>query len=112
MRVARTRTSARPWPPPPGGAARHGGDRARPLRGTVLVEGEVELVAVDGPGSVVVHRPRGTVLDAAGTVRVSGLVLSGRDADVVNCRAGTLVLERVEVRAPAVSACTRGRTPP
>ncbi|AIA02272.1 right-handed parallel beta-helix repeat-containing protein [Streptomyces noursei] len=67
----------------------------------LLVEGEVELVAVDGPGSVVVHRPRGTVLDAAGTVRVSGLVLSGRDADVVNCRAGTLVLERVEVRAPS-----------
>ncbi|PJN38118.1 stage V sporulation protein K [Streptomyces sp. CB02959] len=65
----------------------------------LTVRGDVELVAVDGPGSVVVHRPRGTVLEASGAARVHGLVLIGRDADVVDCRAGTLTLEHSEVRA-------------
>ncbi|MFF2808692.1 right-handed parallel beta-helix repeat-containing protein [Streptomyces sp. NPDC058000] len=66
----------------------------------LTVRGEVELVAIDGPGSVVVRRPRGAVLDAFGSVRVHGLVLIGRDADVVSCQAGTLTLEHTEVQAP------------
>ncbi|MFG2207396.1 right-handed parallel beta-helix repeat-containing protein [Streptomyces sp. NPDC048638] len=32
-------------------------------------------------------------------MRVHGLVLTGRDADVVSCRAGTLTLEHTEIRA-------------
>ncbi|MEU6879537.1 right-handed parallel beta-helix repeat-containing protein [Streptomyces sp. NPDC046712] len=66
---------------------------------TLTVHGEVRLTAVDGPGSVVVSRTRGAVLDASGSVSVHGLVLIGRDADVVGCHAGTLTLEHVEIRA-------------
>ncbi|WP_109004930.1 right-handed parallel beta-helix repeat-containing protein [Streptomyces rishiriensis] len=67
----------------------------------LAVRGEVELVALGEPDSVVVSRPRGTVLDTLGAVVVRGLVLVGRDADagVVDCQAGALVLDRVEVRA-------------
>ncbi|MDX3312978.1 right-handed parallel beta-helix repeat-containing protein [Streptomyces sp. ME08-AFT2] len=67
----------------------------------LTVHGEVELVAAGEPGSVVVSRPRGTVLTAFGSVVVRGLVLTGRDADagVVHCRGGSLALDRVEVRA-------------
>ncbi|RKN07385.1 right-handed parallel beta-helix repeat-containing protein [Streptomyces radicis] len=65
----------------------------------LTVRGEVALVAVGGPGSVVVSRPRGAVLDAFGSVHIDGLVLIGRDADVVGCHAGTLTLERSEIRA-------------
>ncbi|WP_137991816.1 right-handed parallel beta-helix repeat-containing protein [Streptomyces vilmorinianum] len=65
----------------------------------LTVHGEVQLAAVDGPGSVVVSRPRGAVLDASGAVSVHGLVLIGRDADIVGCHAGTLTLEQVEIRA-------------
>ncbi len=65
----------------------------------LTVRGEVQLVAVGAPGSVVVGRARGTALDAYGTVGVHGLVLTGRDADTVACHAGTLTLEGVEVRA-------------
>ncbi|MCQ9131828.1 right-handed parallel beta-helix repeat-containing protein [Streptomyces hilarionis] len=76
----------------------------------LVVRGEVELVALGEPGSVVVSRPRGTVLDALGTVAVRGLVLVGRGADagVVDCQGGALVLDRVEVRAhDAVSVHVR-----
>ncbi|MGW4161680.1 right-handed parallel beta-helix repeat-containing protein [Streptomyces sp. NPDC004788] len=66
----------------------------------LTVRGEVELVAADGPGTVTVGLPRGTVLDAHGSVRVSGLVLTGRDADVVSCHTGTLTLAQTEIRAP------------
>ncbi|AVV45530.1 right-handed parallel beta-helix repeat-containing protein [Streptomyces sp. ID05-04B] len=67
----------------------------------LTVHGEVELVAAGEPGSVVLGRPRGTVLTTLGSVVVRGLVLTGRDADagVVHCRAGFLTLDRVEVRA-------------
>lgn len=65
----------------------------------LTVQGEVQLAAIGGPGSVVVSRPRGAVLDAFGSVRVHGLVLIGRDADVVGCHAGTLTLEHSEIRA-------------
>ncbi|MGW7591260.1 right-handed parallel beta-helix repeat-containing protein [Streptomyces rubiginosohelvolus] len=65
----------------------------------LTVQGEVQLAALGGPGSVVVSRPRGAVLDAFGSVRVHGLVLIGRDADVVGCHAGTLTLEHAEIRA-------------
>ncbi|MFF8604798.1 right-handed parallel beta-helix repeat-containing protein [Streptomyces sp. NPDC015346] len=71
---------------------------------TLTVRGEVQLVAAQGPGSVVVGRPRGAVLDALGSVRVHGLVLTGRDADVVGCHAGTLTLEHTEIRAPGAVA--------
>lgn len=66
---------------------------------TLTVRGEVRLVAVRGPGSVVVARPRGAVLDTFAPVAVQGLVLVGRDADVVGCRAGTLTLDQTEIRA-------------
>ncbi|MEU6218482.1 right-handed parallel beta-helix repeat-containing protein [Streptomyces sp. NPDC047022] len=65
----------------------------------LTVQGEVRLAALGDPGSVVVSRPRGAVLDAFGSVRVHGLVLIGRDADVVGCHAGTLTLERSDIRA-------------
>ncbi|BDH12219.1 right-handed parallel beta-helix repeat-containing protein [Streptomyces hygroscopicus] len=65
----------------------------------LTVRGEVQLAAIDGLGSVVVSRPSGAVLDAFGAVGVHGLVLIGRDADVVGCHAGTLTLEHSEVRA-------------
>ncbi|MCT4352809.1 right-handed parallel beta-helix repeat-containing protein [Streptomyces sp. Je 1-79] len=69
---------------------------------SLTVRGEVRLVAVDGPGSVVVSRLRGTVLETAGSVHVEGLVLTGRDteADTVACLAGALTLDHVEVRTP------------
>ncbi|MCX4980764.1 right-handed parallel beta-helix repeat-containing protein [Streptomyces sp. NBC_00572] len=66
---------------------------------TLVVRGDVQLVAVEGPGSVMVGRPRGTVLDASGSVRVHGLTLVGREADVVACHTGTLTLEHTEIRA-------------
>ncbi|WP_405779859.1 right-handed parallel beta-helix repeat-containing protein [Streptomyces sp. NBC_00859] len=65
----------------------------------LTVRGEVQLATHGEPGSVVVSRPHGTVLDACGSVRVHGLVLVGRDADVVGCRTGTLTLEHSEIRA-------------
>ncbi|MFD8464559.1 right-handed parallel beta-helix repeat-containing protein [Streptomyces cyaneofuscatus] len=65
----------------------------------LTVRGEVRLVATGEPGSVVVGQARGTALDACGTVGVDGLVLTGRDADTVACHAGTLTLDRVEIRA-------------
>lgn len=65
----------------------------------LTVRGEVRLVAAEAPGSVVVGQARGTALDAYGTVGVDGLVLTGRDADTVACHAGTLTLDRVEIRA-------------
>ncbi|MET8807060.1 right-handed parallel beta-helix repeat-containing protein [Streptomyces sp. NPDC004546] len=65
----------------------------------LTVRGEVELAARGEPGSVVVNPARGTALDAAGSVVVRGLELVGRDADVVDLHAGTLVLDRVAVRA-------------
>lgn len=65
----------------------------------LTVRGEVQLAALGDPGSVVVSRPRGAVLDAFGAVRVHGLVLIGRDAEVVGCHAGTLTLEHSEIRA-------------
>ncbi|MGW3734201.1 right-handed parallel beta-helix repeat-containing protein [Streptomyces sp. NPDC005148] len=65
----------------------------------LTVQGEVQLAALGDPGSVVVSRPRGAVLDAFGAVRVHGLVLIGRDAEVVGCHAGTLTLEHSEIRA-------------
>ncbi|MQY39730.1 hypothetical protein SRB17_77570 [Streptomyces sp. RB17] len=65
----------------------------------LTVRGEVELAAHGEPGSVVVNPAGGSVLDAAGSVVVRGLELVGRDADVVDLHAGTLVLDRVAVRA-------------
>ncbi|MBT2440125.1 right-handed parallel beta-helix repeat-containing protein [Streptomyces sp. ISL-36] len=65
----------------------------------LTVRGEVRLVATEGPGTVVVSRPRGAVLDTFGSVHVQGLTLTGRDADVVGCHAGTLTLEHTEIRA-------------
>ncbi|HET6504706.1 MAG TPA: right-handed parallel beta-helix repeat-containing protein [Amycolatopsis sp.] len=65
----------------------------------LTLQGEVRLAAIDGPGSVVVSRPRGAVLNTFGSVLVRGLVLIGRDADVVGCHAGTLTLEHSEIRA-------------
>ncbi|ALO08298.1 hypothetical protein AQF52_2703 [Streptomyces venezuelae] len=67
----------------------------------LTVRGEVRLTAAEGPGSVLVSRPRGTVLDAFGAVSVHGLTLAGRDAgvDIVGCHTGTLTLDRTEVRA-------------
>ncbi|WP_062644024.1 right-handed parallel beta-helix repeat-containing protein [Streptomyces maremycinicus] len=67
----------------------------------LAVRGEIELVALGDAGSVTVSVPRGTVLDASGSIMVRGLVLVGRDAEagVVDCRAGTLALDRVAVRA-------------
>lgn len=68
---------------------------------TLTVQGDVQLVAAEGPGSVVVSRTRGSVLDTYGSVRAHGLVFVGRDAgvDAVGCHVGTLTLEHCEVRA-------------
>lgn len=66
---------------------------------TLTVHGAVELAAVGDPGAVVVCPAGGTVLDVSGSVTVRGLVLVSRDADVVDVHAGTLALDRVEVRA-------------
>ena len=65
----------------------------------LAVRGAVELVALGDPGTVVVSPPHGKVLDASGSVTVRGLVLVGRGADAVDCRTGTLTLDRVEIRA-------------
>ncbi|MFF3836518.1 hypothetical protein [Streptomyces sp. NPDC001930] len=51
------------------------------------------------PGSVVVGLPRGTVLDAAGSVRGHGLTPVGREADAVTCHAGASPLDHTEIRA-------------
>lgn len=78
---------------------------------SLTVRGEVRLTAAEGPGSVVVGRARGAALDAFGAVRVEGLTLTGRDAEVVCCHAGALTLDRVEVRAPgSVAVHARPRT--
>ncbi|MCX5267762.1 right-handed parallel beta-helix repeat-containing protein [Streptomyces sp. NBC_00199] len=93
-----------------GSALRAAAARGRPARIEIApgryeeqltVHGEVELVAAGEPGSVLVGRPRGTVLTALGTVVVRGLVLTGRDADagVVHCGTGFLALDRAQVRA-------------
>ncbi|MEU8616319.1 right-handed parallel beta-helix repeat-containing protein [Streptomyces sp. NPDC048623] len=74
------------------------------VRAPLVVGGEVELVARGEPGSVVVSAPGGTVLDAGGAVRVRGLVIEGRDGDVVRCGAGTLTVEQGEIRAPQAVA--------
>ncbi|MFG3040456.1 right-handed parallel beta-helix repeat-containing protein [Streptomyces sp. NPDC048330] len=66
---------------------------------TLVVRGEVRLVAAEGPGTVVVGRHRGAALEAAGRVRVHGLTLVGRDADAVACPTGSLTLEHTEIRA-------------
>ncbi|MFH9722009.1 right-handed parallel beta-helix repeat-containing protein [Streptomyces sp. NPDC017254] len=66
---------------------------------TLTVRGEVRLVAAEGPGSVVVGRPRSTVLDTYGSVHVQGLTLVGREADVVGCHSGALTLEHTEIWA-------------
>ncbi|MFE6854232.1 right-handed parallel beta-helix repeat-containing protein [Streptomyces sp. NPDC057674] len=66
---------------------------------SLTVRGDVRLVAAEGPGSVVVGRPRGPVLDAAGSVRVHGLTLVGRETDVAACHAGALTLDHTEIRA-------------
>ncbi|MER5204032.1 right-handed parallel beta-helix repeat-containing protein [Streptomyces sp. NPDC002825] len=65
----------------------------------LTVRGEVRLVAAEGPGTVLVGRARGAALDAFGPVQVHGLVLAGREADVVGCHTGTLTLEHTEIRA-------------
>ncbi|MFD7321183.1 right-handed parallel beta-helix repeat-containing protein [Streptomyces sp. NPDC059875] len=80
---------------------------------SLVVQGEVRLTAAAGPGSVVVNRLRGTVLETYGAVHVDGLVLTSRDpdADVVACARGTLTLEHVEVRTPGgVGAHARPNT--
>ncbi|MFG2574964.1 right-handed parallel beta-helix repeat-containing protein [Streptomyces sp. NPDC048481] len=93
-----------------GSALRAAAARGRPARVEIApghyeehlaVRGEIELVALGEPGTVVVSGPRGTVLDALGQVVVRGLVLVGRDAaaGVVDCQGGSLVLDSVEVRA-------------
>ncbi|MFH9549978.1 right-handed parallel beta-helix repeat-containing protein [Streptomyces sp. NPDC017435] len=93
-----------------GSALRAASARGRPARveiapgryeESLTVRGEIELTALGDAGSVVVTRPRGTVLDVSGSVVVRGLVLVGRDADagVVDCHAGALTLDRVEIRA-------------
>ncbi|WP_225803575.1 right-handed parallel beta-helix repeat-containing protein [Streptomyces sp. NK15101] len=74
----------------------------------LTVRGEVRLTAVEGPGSVVVSRLRGAVLDTFGAVHVQGLALTGRDADVVTCHTGALTLEHVEIRAPGAVAVHAG----
>ncbi|MEV7561691.1 right-handed parallel beta-helix repeat-containing protein [Streptomyces sp. NPDC089795] len=66
---------------------------------TLTVHGETRLVAVGGPGSVMVTRLRGAVLDSFAPVVVQGLVLLGRGADVVGCHTGKLTLEHTEIRA-------------
>ncbi|MFE5629180.1 right-handed parallel beta-helix repeat-containing protein [Streptomyces sp. NPDC056543] len=78
---------------------------------TLFVQGEVRLTALEGPGSVVVSGTGGTVLDTSGSVHVHGLALTGRDADAVACRAGTLTLEHTEIRASGgVALNARPRT--
>ncbi|MFJ3584922.1 right-handed parallel beta-helix repeat-containing protein [Streptomyces sp. NPDC090127] len=69
---------------------------------SLVARGDLRLVAAEGPGSVVVSRLRGTVLETYGTVAVEGLVLTGRDVDqdIVACAEGTLTLDHVEVRTP------------
>lgn len=76
---------------------------------TLIVRGDVELTVAGEPGSVVVGPPRGAVLDAFGSVVVRGLVLVGREADVVGCHGGTLTLDRVEVRAHGGVCVNAGR---
>ncbi|MFB7354400.1 right-handed parallel beta-helix repeat-containing protein [Streptomyces gardneri] len=79
----------------------------------LTVRGEVRLAAAEGPGSVLVSRPRGAVLDAFGAVSVHDLTLAGRDAgvDIVGCHTGTLTLDRTEVRAhDGVAVHARPRT--
>ncbi|AZK94579.1 MULTISPECIES: right-handed parallel beta-helix repeat-containing protein [Streptomyces] len=70
-----------------------------PYGEALTVRGDVQLVAAGAPGSVVVGTGHGIVLDAAGAVRVHGLTFTGRNADVVTCHAGTLLMEQCEVRA-------------
>ena len=78
---------------------------------SLTVRGEVQLAALGDPGSVVVGRAGSAVLDTHGAVRVHGLVLIGRDADVVDCHAGTLTLEHSDVRAyKGVSVFARPNT--
>lgn len=64
---------------------------------TLRIQGEVQLVALDGPGSVIIRPPRGAALQTAGSVRVQGLVLIGRNTNVVSCDAGTLTVDNSEI---------------
>ncbi|MFG2641720.1 right-handed parallel beta-helix repeat-containing protein [Streptomyces sp. NPDC048370] len=80
---------------------------------SLVAQGDVRLVAADGPGSVVVNQLRGAVLQTYGSVQVDGLVLTNRDTeyDVVSCWQGSLTLDNVEVRTPGgVGTHTRPNT--
>jgi len=65
---------------------------------TLTIRGEVELAVVGSPGSVIVSQSQGSVVDAFGTVRLSGLVLVGRDGDTVSCHGGTLAIEHAQIQ--------------
>jgi hypothetical protein len=81
---------------------------------TLTIRGEVELAVTGGPGSVVVSQLQGSVVDALGAVRITGLTLVGRQGDAVCCHGGTLTIENtriqghsgVSVHARAVSSVT------
>ncbi|WP_406058053.1 right-handed parallel beta-helix repeat-containing protein [Streptomyces sp. NBC_01077] len=67
---------------------------------SLVVRGDVRLIATDGPGSVTVSG-RSRILQTFGTVHVDGLHLVGEGLEVVGCGSGTLTLEHTWIRARA-----------
>lgn len=65
-----------------------------PLR----VNGDVELVAAGGPGTVTLYSADGPVIESRGRVQLSDLVLVGSDNDAVRCATGTMTIERSQIQ--------------
>jgi nitrous oxidase accessory protein NosD len=63
---------------------------------SLTVRGDVELAATGG--SVVISSAHGSVIDAWGTVRLTGLSIVGSDGDAVRCGAGTLTVEGSQIQ--------------
>ncbi|QRP49767.1 right-handed parallel beta-helix repeat-containing protein [Amycolatopsis sp. FDAARGOS 1241] len=64
----------------------------------LFVSGEVHVFA-SRPGTVEICPPTGTAVETSGVVRLEGLIVSGRDNDVVRCAAGSLTITGCTVTA-------------
>ena len=64
----------------------------------LVADGDIELVAVDGPSTVVIAPGRAAAIETRGDVRLTDLDLVTR-ADTVRCRSGTLTVEGTRIRS-------------
>ena len=66
---------------------------------TLTLQGTIELVAADGPGSVAIEPPPHSSIGTAGTVTMTDLVFTNRTNDLLVHSAGSLVLRGCQVWA-------------